>query len=369
MDNTSIQTLDKLLVEVPIGSAETFKKTYYSPDEGEERKTDYDNKVAFLHDTHEIFTKGDIFGGRKTTVGDNNSFDVSGTKYTLTITDEGELNIDKYTPSHWGTCSWTSTTTTGGGTQVYQTWYNMSITPSNKFTARVQHETTSIAITGTKVKDSVNTAYTYIYGGEATIQNGIAYVDGTAVNYSPSDIVANYTLNSGDDHYIGSKSEEGTLTATKTLSVASQTAVIYYHEMGKNTLSSKQIVSDPNSVTVTATYSFLHLVAENWNKTSATETQQQDLPIDSNITFTFKNNSCYGWFACPTSWFEPEPEDGMPMTFTQYDAQGNKGAEGGWRYALDGNGQKIRFTHAGVQYTLFRTENPVLATAYYRVSK
>lgn len=369
MAENTVQSLNKLLVDVPVGKGEAFKDTYYYPTE--DRRTDYDNKVVFLHDSHEIFTQGDLFGVQPT-VGLSNSFGINGTTYTLTI-NNGVLNIEKYVPSSFtNNTKWYNTTVSGGGTQVYQTTYQLSITPSNKFTANINAGTTRIAITGVKVKDTINTSYTYVYGNEATINNGIAYVNDTQVNYSNSGVSINtdYTLDSTNVHYKSAKSETGTLTSnSKSISVDIQTAVVYYHEMNTNTIQGKTIDSTPNKVTVNATYEFLHLVAEEWNEQSALKTRQKQLPITSNITFTFVSNTCYGWFACPTSWILPEPETGMPVSFTQYDAQGNKGATGGWFYALDTNGNKIRFQHAGTEYTLFRTDNVVTETTYYRVSK
>ena len=107
------------------------------------------------------------------------------------------------------------------------------------------------------------------------------------------------------------------------------------------------------------------MVGNVWSETSATSVQCEGLPITENIEYEYVDENSYGWFACPTEWLTNRTT--IP-TFTEYDADGNKGAEGGWYFELIA-GSIYRFTRCGVEYTLMRTVNPVLETTYYRVKK
>ena len=59
MAQNSIQELQKLLVDVPVGKGDEFMNTYGPgvPD----RQTTFDDKVVFIHDSHTIFTQGYIW--------------------------------------------------------------------------------------------------------------------------------------------------------------------------------------------------------------------------------------------------------------------------------------------------------------------
>ena len=52
--------LNKLLVHVPSSLCEDFRNKYIK--DGANRDKSYDNKIVFLEDTKEIFTKGEIYG-------------------------------------------------------------------------------------------------------------------------------------------------------------------------------------------------------------------------------------------------------------------------------------------------------------------
>ena len=365
----TIQSLEKLLVDVPQGKGDEFMTTY-GPG-APNRRTDFDDKLVFVHDRKAIVTQGEIFGDTSTTVGPHNSFVIGDTAYILTITD-GELNIEAETPSYFGTeTKWVRSTVSGEGTQVYQSTYTIAITPSNRLGVEIISGTKQVVLTGITLNDSVDQSWSYLTGGETTITDGIAYRNGEALQYNQAGakVAEFYSVpNDGSEvsnHYVSAKTVTGTLSSTKTVTVATQNAQVYYHEKGQNNLYSTNIKSAPTSATVKAVFDFLYMVSNTWDETSATSVQCEGLPITKNIKYDFVDNNSYGWFACPTSWLTNSTT--IP-TFTEYDAEGNKGAEGGWYFEMI-DGSIYRFTRNGVEYTLMRTVNPVLGTTYYRVKK
>ena len=365
----TIQSLEKLLVDVPKGKGDEFMSTY-GPG-APNRRTDFDDKLVFVHDRKAIVTQGEIFGGNSTTVGPHNSFVIGDTTYVLTIKD-GELNIEGGTSSYFGEgTAWIESSVSGEGTQVYQSTYTIAITPSNRLGVEIISGSKQVVLTGITLSDTINQSWSYLTGGETKVIDGIAYRNDKELQYNQAGVTVSefYNVpNNGSavsNHYVSSKTVTGILSSTKTVNVATQYAKVYYHEKGRNELYSTTIESSPVSATVEAVFDFLHMVGAAWSETTATSVQCEGLPITENIEYEFIDENSYGWFACPTEWLTNRTT--MP-TFTEYDEDGNKGAEGGWYFETIA-GSIYRFTRGGIEYTLMRTVNPVLETTYYRVKK
>lgn len=365
----TIQSLEKLLVDVPQGKGDEFMSTYGpgAPD----RRTDFDDKLVFVHDRKAIVTQGEIFGSNLTTVGPHNSFVIGDTTYVLTISN-GELNIESGITSYFGEgTAWDKSTVSGEGTQVYQSTYTITVAPSNRLGVEIISGSKQVVLTGITLSDSYNQSWSYLTGGETTVIDGIAYRNGEALEYSQAGatIAEHYNVpNDGSEvsnHYVSAKTVTGTLSSTKTVTVATQYAQVYYHEKGQNELYTTTIESAPVSATVEAVFDFLHMVGNVWNETTATSVQCEGLPITENIEYKYVDEHSYGWFACPTEWLANSTT--IP-TFTEYNEYGDRGDKGGWYFEMT-NGSIYRFTRGGVEYTLMRTVNPVLETTYYQVKK
>ena len=61
MENNTVEEniMKSLFVEVPVELCEQFRNAYVVSSKS--RLTDYDNKIVFLSDKHEIFSKGNIY--------------------------------------------------------------------------------------------------------------------------------------------------------------------------------------------------------------------------------------------------------------------------------------------------------------------
>ena len=61
MENNTVEEniMKSLFVEVPVELCEQFRNAYVVSSKS--RLTDYDNKIVFLSDKHEIFSKGSIY--------------------------------------------------------------------------------------------------------------------------------------------------------------------------------------------------------------------------------------------------------------------------------------------------------------------
>lgn len=168
------------------------------------------------------------------------------TKYVLTVdpNDSSKFMIStqlKYAKSTGSiTLSDNTVSQTGGGTQIYDTSYNISasITAANKINSySITSNGNKVLLTGIAAKVGSNT-YSYVYGGEATITDGVV----TAINgldsfeYTTNNISVNSAITLTDDLAIqnvsASKSGENQTTKqTASVSVDKQYAVLYWHEI------------------------------------------------------------------------------------------------------------------------------------------
>lgn len=368
MANTSIQSLNKILVDVPVGKSEDFLSTYGPGVVG--RRTDYDNKLVFLHDTHTIITQGDIFGGKETTVGNDNSFIIGSTKYTLTIND-GELNISPYTASSLKYAYFPegSGSATNNQSCEYGTSYDkidVVATPSNQITYSINHGTTKILLTGIHAKVGSGT-YAYVYGGSATIENNqVTHIDNIGnigvSDYTNDNVVGTLTI-SGES---GVRAEEVSKTVpsgnassnfTTTSKTSQQTGIVYYHELGKSNLSTKSFTdktptTKSSSVTVYKGH-FVWVSSEYEEPTTTTGETQKPEQISTN-----QADGEYAWLAIPV---EPEfSSDGK--TFIKPVFQGGVLAGGWLPYRVGGDLKDfskplVSFTHYnGDTYYVYRTE-------------
>ena len=356
-ETNSIQDLNKIFVDVPSNKADEFLSTYYSPESGS-RSTDYDNKIAFLHGKQQIFTQGDVFGSLTTTVGNNNSFVISGTTYTLTI-NNGQLNIEKYVPSSFGNTYFNAGTgsATANQSREYGTTYNaitVTASPSNKITYAINHGTTKILLVGVQANNGTG-SMTYVYGGTYTMANNmITYInsigDITEANYTNGNISSSITLPAAvSAPTVTNTKASGTTTETFTISAATavQSGAVYYHELGtgkvnKSAFSSTQV---SKSSTVTMWKGYFLWYGETYSDPSTIVGQTQR---PTSIT-TNQSEGKYAWFAIPVA----PTYDGDRYVKPVFNTGG---FDGGWEpYKENGNFKTI--THYGDTYYVYKTKN------------
>lgn len=354
--SNKIQDLNKIFVDVPSNKADEFLSTYYSPATGS-RRTDYDNKITFLHGKQQIFTQGDLFGSLTTTVGNNNSFIVDGTTYTLTI-NNGQLNIEKYVPSSFGNnifVAGTGTATTNQSRE-YGTSYDaidVTVSPSNKITYSINHGTTKVLLVGIQANKGSG-SLTYVYGGTYTmVNNMVTYInnigDITEANYINDNISKTITLPAAASAPTVNKTKEsGTTTESFTISAetAVQSGAVYYHELGKSEVNKKTFnstkVTKESTVTMWKGYFLWH--SETYSDPS---TIVPDTQTPTTIT-TNQSDGKYAWLAIPIrptydgdTYKKPVFNDG------KYD--------GGWEPYKE-NGDYKTITHYGDTYYVYKTK-------------
>jgi hypothetical protein len=353
--SNKIQDLNKIFVDVPSNKADEFLSAYYSPATGS-RSTDYDNKIAFLHGKQQIFTQGDLFGSSETTVGNNNSFIVNGTTYTLTI-NNGQLNIEKYVPSAFNYTYFNAGTgsATANQSREYGKTYDaitVTVSPSNKITYAINHGTTKILLVGIQANNGTDDL-TYVYGGSYTMSNNtITHInnigDITEADYTNGNISSSITLpTAASAPTVTNTKASGITTETFTISAATavQSCAVYYHELGtgkvnKSAFNSTQ-VSKSSKVTMWKGYFLWHSETYSDPSTIVSDTQ-----TPTTIT-TNQSEGKYAWLAIPvrptyegTTYKKPVFNDG------KYD--------GGWEPYKE-NGDFKTITHYGDTYYVYKT--------------
>lgn len=177
------------------------------------------------------------------------SFQVGTTTYSLAIVDN-KLFIQQYIPTSWGNVN------------IGQSQQNTA-TPVNNYSA-VEFDSTyiattltaypytyvsyyinnpvnaSIALVGIKSKYGSN-EYTYNYGGEVVITNGI--IDN--IEYVTTHINGKSDIHSNNNVPVVKTKESGNVVSkfTYTASCQEQSVILYYHEKGLSTLNSKTVSS------------------------------------------------------------------------------------------------------------------------------
>ena len=295
-----------------------------------------------------------------------NSIVVDGSKYTLSVDENGKLQITQYTASSWGSCSFGSTTTSGasnttGELETAYTAHTVTVTPANTISYAIDHGTEQVVLTGIKVGSS------YAFGGDVTIVDGVI----SGADYVNANISSTYTLTgefaqaaTSDSSAAGDYSSLSTVTLASATSTA-QNATLYYHEKGQASVSSKDV--SVNSVTgfvrVTGMRAFYVNTGNTFSTASGKDITKSSLPT-GNITVNFGSTETYGWMAFPAAWLT----DGVMPKFSEYTSGNAWKSDGGW---IEDNTATFSDYANSVptDYRVFRTTNKLTGTLYYRVAK
>lgn len=248
--------MDKLFINVASKQGATNYKTTYV---GDSRDTSRDNQIAFLKSTGEIVTRGTVFGTPAKVNDEKFTIDTT-FKYNLSINENGEIEMVKYKESSAvGSTTNCTQPTSGGGQYLWGSSYTLSAqtVANNTITCTVTTNGNYCTILSAKNGNS------YIFGGSATLNDGVAQYDDTTLTppeYSKNaTVVKTHNLVSGDPGY-SDDAEEKTASGimsqssktTEVSSIATRTFTMYWHEKGTNTIKSTTATINGKNTSVTA---------------------------------------------------------------------------------------------------------------------
>lgn len=214
--------------------------------------------IAFVHnddDEQYIYAYGHKYNGKEYKVGNNKSFEVNGTKYTLSITG-ANISIDPYTKSKFVLKADANKVENQSTTYFWGEPYKQTatVTPSNKLTYLSTQYDNECTLTGIKLDG----ASSYLYGGQVTVSDGTvsgAKYSKTNISSTAIDLIANSGLETTK-----TITNEGTMGASGNVNIVANTDAVptrsftlYWHEKGLDTIDTTKVSIGTSKATATAT--------------------------------------------------------------------------------------------------------------------
>ena len=214
--------------------------------------------IAFVHnddDEQYIYAYGHKYNCKEYKVGDNKTFEVNGTKYTLNITG-ANISIDPYTKSKFVLKADPNNVENQSTAYFWGEPYKQTatVTPSNKLTYSSTQYDNDCVLTGIKLDDATS----YLYGGQVTVASG-TISDAVYIKDNIASTAIDLITGSGLET-AKSITNEGTMEASGNTSTVANTAAIparsftlYWHEKGLDTVDTAKVSIDTSKATATAT--------------------------------------------------------------------------------------------------------------------